>query len=106
MSYWYDYLIETERRRDEIAQAAARRRIDRILSENEAANGAGGPPVTQRAPRRYELVLAALGAALGDFLIAWGCRLQSRYSHLLETTSNMGAEPVLARQNADSAGCA
>jgi hypothetical protein len=105
MSYWYDYMVETQRRRDEMEQANGRRHDNHLLRQNQSANTIlpryEAPGYRKQA--RHESVLATLG----DHLVAWGCRLQTRYRRLAETSSNVTGEPLLAQQNAGwPPGCA
>lgn len=94
MTNWFLYMVEQERRRDEIARAADWHYKQRLAKQKES------DAVTELPLRRHERVLAALGERLVD----WGYRLQSRYRHL--ATSNMSAETLLAQQKPDSTGCA
>lgn len=92
MTNWFLYMVEQERRRDEIARAAEHNYSRQLQKEHDA--------VTELPLRRHERVLAALG----DRLVDWGYRLQTRYRHLAE--NNVSADALLAQQKADSAGCA
>ena len=94
MTDWFVYMVEQERRREEIARAAASRHARYLIEQDKAARGAQLP--------RYEIMLAALG----DRLVDWGCRLQTRYRRLAERTNTMSADALLAQQKADSPGCA
>lgn len=94
MTNWFLYMVEQERRRDEIARAADWNYKHRLAKQHESN------VVTELPLRRHERVLAKLGERLVD----WGYRLQSRYRRLV--TSNMSAESLLAQQKPDSTGCA
>lgn len=94
MTNWFLYMVEQERRRDEIARAADWNYKNRLTKQNKP------DAVTELPLRRHERVLAAIG----DRLVDWGYRLQSRYRRL--ATSSMSAETLLAQQKPDSSGCA
>lgn len=93
MVTWFDYLVETERRRDERARAAERRHLDHVLRSEQMK--------PRRRPHRHEILLASLG----DRLVDWGCRLQTRYRHITETTAGIGPESLVTSRRADPSGC-
>ena len=91
MTNWFVYMVEQERRRDEIERAAARHAMNRIVHTDATI-----PPL-----RRHEIILAALG----DRLVEWGHRLQTRYRRLALTTNTIASESTQA-QRTDTARCA
>lgn len=65
MNNWFSAEVEVQRRRDEAAAKAAQyHRLEPFLAQNALPR------------RRYQRLLVYLGAQL----VAWGCRLQARYS--------------------------
>ena len=84
MINWYAVLVEQQRRLDEIARAQQHREAGHILRSM-----ADHPAMRLPEMRRYQRFLAYLG----DRLIAWGCRLQTRYQALAYSVSRAGTEP-------------
>ena len=93
MVTWFDYLVETERRRDERAHAEEWRRLNHVLRSEKMK--------PRRRPRRHEVLLASLG----DRLVEWGCQLQTRYRHITETTAGIGPDSLATPGRADPGGC-
>ncbi|MFW5940377.1 MAG: hypothetical protein ACOC8X_07385 [Chloroflexota bacterium] len=82
MSYWFDYLVEKERREQEAAQAEAHRRARDVLQ-------ATMPPGPKRRLR------ARLFAYLGRRLVDWGLRLQNRSGEIVIATASLVQEPFI-----------
>ena len=83
MTTFYDYLLEAERRRDDIVQAE-RERLAREVSKPG-----------WRVSRLWQRWLVRLG----ERLVAWGCGLQARYAHALDVSGALQAEPVVKEGN-------
>ncbi len=92
MSYWFDYLVEKERRHQEMAAAAARRQ------QAEYLNGTARPRARQQRYRRFM-------AFVGEQLIIVGNRLQSHYEVASACTSSLVAEPASRGASSSFDGC-
>jgi hypothetical protein len=92
MSYWFDYMVEKERRRQEMATAAARRQQAEYLNVNARP---------RRRQQRYQRFLAFVG----EQLIILGSRLQSRYEVVSASTGALTAESVSCGAGPHSDGC-
>lgn len=89
MFTWKDVVVE-EQRREDIQQQAARRRTLRMARADN--------PQTYRF---YHVVMVRVG----EWLVAWGCRLQARYSNLDAAPSLTTNTPLTAAGGEDAAGC-
>lgn len=93
MTNWFLYMVEQERRRDEIERAAANHFARNLIKHTDA---------TIAPLRRHEIILAAIG----ERLVEWGYRLQTRSRRLAQSTHTMASESLQAQHNAGKAGCA
>jgi hypothetical protein len=76
MITFYDYLVEVERRREQIVQAE-KERLARQVSMNDG-----------RRTKPLQRWLFHFGARL----VVWGSRLQTRYAHAFDVTGALPAE--------------
>lgn len=93
MSYWFDYMVEKERRRQEMAAAATWRQQAEYLNESARPHRR----------QRYQRFLAYVG----EQLVVVGSRLQSRYEVVSASTGARGltTEPASCGAGAPSDGC-
>jgi hypothetical protein len=82
MFTWFDYLVERERRRDELARAEEWRLLEHVLRDGQSQ-----PRVR---PRRHEIFLFSLGVRL----VRWGRRLQA-YRHITASTEGVRRDPLV-----------
>ena len=88
-----DYMILMERRRDELAAAAHSRLVKEALAGKRAASGQRQHVLFRRLGEGFMLKLAYFLSRIGDRMIAWSCRLQTRYTLLVEDAAENQPSP-------------
>ncbi len=87
-----DYMIEVQRRRDEMAEAAQYRLVNEALSAARANHERRTLLIT-RLSDRLLLVTAQILSYTGGRMLNWSCRLQTRYELLAGAGTENRASP-------------